>query len=240
MIQINNLTKIFKVKKKGHGVVGNLFFPRYEIFKAVDDVSFNINKGEILGLLGPNGAGKTTIINILSGLLQPTSGSALINGKTAEKQQEKIGLVLGPTMIYNRITGYDNLNYYARLYGVKDIDSRIDELCKQLSIKSWLDEYVEHYSTGMKVKLTLARALVHDPEILILDEPTLGLDVRISNEIRKKLPTLNKTILLTTHYIEEAKMLSDRIIILKKGKIAKTIEDPKNTNIKEVFLNEDK
>jgi len=238
MIKIENLTKIFKVKKKGHGIFGNLFFPKYKAFKAVDNVSFSIKEGEILGLLGPNGAGKTTIIKILSGLLQPTSGSALIKGKPAEKQQEKIGLVLRSTMIYHRITGYDNLEYYAKLYGVKDIKSRINKLCKQLSIKSWLDEYVEHYSAGMKAKLALARALIPGPEILILDEPTLGLDIKTSDEIRKKLPTLNKTILLTTHYPEEAKTLSDRIIILKKGKIAKKIENPKNNDIKEVFLNE--
>jgi ABC-type multidrug transport system ATPase subunit len=232
MIQINNLTKVFMVKKKGRGVFGNLFSPEYKSFKAVDDVSFTINKGETLGLLGPNGAGKTTIIKILSGLLQPTSGSALINGKLAEKQQEKIGLVLGHTLIYNRMTGYDNLEYYARLYGVKNVDSKINRLCRQLSIKNWLDEYVENYSKGMKVKLTLARALIHDPEILILDEPTIGLDVRISEEIRKKLLALDRTVLLTTHSLDEAKMLSDKIVILNNGRISKRIAIPKNADIK--------
>jgi len=237
MIEIKNLTKLFKVKKKGHGIFGNILFPKYETFKAVDNVSFNIKKGAILGLLGPNGAGKTTIIKILCGLMQPTSGYALINGKPAEKQQKKIGLVLGPTMIYHRMTGYDNLEYYAKLYGVNDIDKKINELCDEFGIKNWLDEYVEHYSIGMKVKLTLIRALLHDPEILILDEPTLGLDIKTSEELRKKILNLNKTILLTTHYLEEAKKLSDKIIILKKGQISKIIEDPKNVNIKEVFLN---
>ena len=240
MIEVKNLTKEFRVKKKGHGIFGNLFFPEYKIFKAVDNVSFNIEKGEILGLLGPNGAGKTTIIKMLCGLLQPTSGSALIEGKLAEKKQEKIGLVLGSTMIYHRMTGYDNLEYYANLYGIKSIGSRISKLCSQLGIKSWLDEYTEHYSSGMRAKLALARALIHNPDILILDEPTLGIDVGTSEDIRERIPKLKKTVLLTTHYIEEAKMLSDRIIILKKGEISKIIKNPKKADIKEEFINEDK
>ncbi len=238
MIQIKNLTKIFKVKKRGHGIIGTLFLPRYASFKAVDNVSFDIEKGEIVGLLGPNGAGKTTIIKMLCGLLQPTSGSALINGRPAERQQKRIGLILGHTLIYHRMTGYDNLEYYAKLYGVKDINSKINRLCKELSIKKWLDEYVEHYSSGMKAKLALARALIHDPEILILDEPTLGLDVHISHEIRKKIPLLKKTVLLTTHYLEEAKALSDRIIILRKGRVKKEIKNPKTADLEREFINE--
>jgi len=238
MIEVKNLTKVFQVKKKGHGIFGSLLYPKYKPFKAVDNVSFTVKKGEILGLLGPNGAGKTTIIKIISGLLQPTSGSAFIDGKLAENQQEKIGLVLGSTMIYNRITGYDNLEYYAKLYGIKNYDSRIKTLCKQLSIKNWLNEFVENYSNGMKMKLTLARALLHNPDVLLLDEPTLGLDIKISEEIRDKILALRKTILLTTHYIEETKKLSSRIIILKNGKIVNTIKNPKRIDIKGVILNE--
>lgn len=237
MIKIQNLTKVFEFKKRGRGVFGNFLFPKYGTFAALRNVSFSVKEGEIVGLLGPNGAGKTTLIKILIGLLQPTSGSALINGMDAEKQQEKIGLFFGhTTMMYHRITGYDNLEYYAGLYGVRDIDARIKKLCSQFRIRSWLDEYVEHYSKGMKIKLSLARALIHDPPILILDEPTLGLDVRISEEILEKLPKLKKTILFTTHYVDEAKRLADRIVILKKGKVAMTVEDPKEADIRGELL----
>jgi ABC-type multidrug transport system ATPase subunit len=214
-------------------VFGNLLFPRYGTYAALKNVSFDVKEGEILGLLGPNGAGKTTVIKILMGLLRPTSGSALIMGKPAEKQQSRIGLFFGhTTMTYHRITGYDNLKYYGALYGVKDMDSKIDALSRQLRLKKWLDEFVEHYSKGMKIKLSLARALIHDPDVLLLDEPTLGLDARTSEYITSKLPKLQKTILYTTHYIEEAKKLSDRVVVLKNGKVAKVFSKPAKADIK--------
>ena len=117
------------------------------------------------------------------------------------------------------MTGYDNLKYYARLYNVNNYDKKIKELCSFLGIKKWLNDYVEHYSSGMKSKLALARALIHDPDILLLDEPTLGLDPNISLEVREKIKKLGKTIVLTTHYLEEAEQLSDKIVILNKGKL---------------------
>jgi len=237
LIKVRNLTKVFDVRKKGRGLLGNLLFPKYGKFTAVKNVSFDVNEGEIVGLLGPNGAGKTTIIKILIGLLRPTLGSALIREKPAEVQQERIGLFFGhTTMAYHKMTGYDNLEYYANLYGVRNIGARISELSSQLGIKKWLDEYVEHYSKGMKIKIGLARALIHNPDVLILDEATLGLDVRTSSELLKNLPKLGKTILFTTHYVEEAKKLADRIVILKKGSVAAEITNPKNTDIRKVIL----
>jgi len=238
MIEVKEVSKNFKIKK-GHGFLGSLF-SKYQSFSALNKVSFSVNKGEILGLLGPNGSGKSTLIKIITGLLQPSSGSVTINGKPPEKQKQLIGLVLGPNLLYHRLTGYDNLEYYGKLYSVQDIDSKIHKLSRFFGIKDWLDEYVEHYSEGMKTKLTLARALLHNPELLVLDEPTTGLDVKTSNDIRKRISALGTTVILTTHDIEEAKELSDRIIILRKGKVANILNNPKETDVKEAILNESK
>ena len=139
-------------------------------------------------------------------------------------------------MTYHRITGYDNLRYYGGLYGVKDIDSKIDIISRQFRLKKWLDEFVEHYSKGMRIKLSLARALIHDPEVLLLDEPTLGLDARSTEYITSRLPKLKKTILYTTHYIEEAKRLSDRVVMLKNGRVAKIFRNPSKADIKGEML----
>ena len=238
MISVEGLSKVFRVRRRGHGVLGSLFFPRFESFTAVDNVSFDVGEGEILGLLGPNGAGKTTIIKIICSLLEPTSGRVLVDGAPPGERKGEIGLVLGPAMVYRRMTGYDNLRYYGELYGVGNIDARIRELCGFLGISGWLDEYVEHYSSGMVSKLAVARALIHDPKVLVLDEPTLGLDVRMAEEIRGRILKLDKTILLTTHYMEEAKVLSDRVVLLNRGRVAKVIEDPKRVDIREEFLHE--
>jgi ABC-type multidrug transport system ATPase subunit len=238
-IRVEHLTKVFNVKKRGRGILGNLLFAKREPFTAVDDVSFTVQRGEVLGLLGLNGAGKTTIIKVISGLLRPTSGSILIEGEPIERGHMLIGLALGRTMVYNRLTGYDNLQYYAGLYGVEDVDARIKSLCCQVGIDGWLDEYVEHYSDGMKTKLAIARALIHDPPILILDEPTLGLDVVVSDGIRRMISSLGKTVILTTHNMDEAKTLSGRVIILKKGRLGKMIHDPKGADIWGEFRHED-
>ncbi|MBU4274302.1 ABC transporter ATP-binding protein [Patescibacteria group bacterium] len=218
MIQIKNLTKTYLIKKRDRGFS---FGRPKRFFNALDDINLEIKEGEVFGLLGPNGAGKTTLIKIISGLLQPTSGWVKIDNKPVEEVRGKIGLMLGYTMIYYRITGYDNLEYFARLYNVKNFKSRIKELAEFLGLENWLDEYVEHYSTGMKSKLALARALIHNPDILLLDEPTLGLDPHIAIDVRKKIKQMKKTIILTTHYMEEADQLSDRIGFLNQGKLIK-------------------
>lgn len=239
MIQVTNLKKAFRTKLSGQGTIQSVLFPKYQSFQAVDDVSFGVAQGEILGLLGPNGAGKTTIIKILAGLLQPTSGSALIDGMPAERQRARIGLVLGSTMIYNRITGYENLEYYADLYGVDRVKERIGSLAESLGLTFRMGEYVEHYSTGMKAKLAYARALIADPDVLILDEPTLGLDIKVARDIRKAILNSGKTVLITTHCTEEAQELSDRVIILKNGRISKTMCDPQTAEIESGIINED-
>ncbi|PJA19144.1 MAG: daunorubicin ABC transporter ATP-binding protein, partial [Candidatus Diapherotrites archaeon CG_4_10_14_0_2_um_filter_31_5] len=164
---------------------------------------------------------KTTLIKLLAGILYPTSGEIKIFQRPVDEQKINIGLMLGYGLIYYRMTGYDNLKYFARIYRVKDFDSRIMELAELFDFKDYLYDYVENYSLGTKSKLTLARALIHDPEILILDEPTLGLDINVSEKIRKYIKGLDKTILLTTHYEKEAQELCDRIALMSEGRLVK-------------------
>ena len=199
---------------------------------AVNDVSVEIEQGELFGLLGPNGAGKTTLIKCLSTLLIPDSGEIRIFGRDALKEQLRvrgsIGLVTGgERTLYWKLSVVDNLRYFASLYGLhgKEARCRIGELIELMDLKDKARERVERLSTGMKQKVALARALLHDPKLLLLDEPTLGLDPQFSRVIRNFIKEdlqkqMKKTILLTTHYMEEADELCDRIGFMSDGRIA--------------------
>ncbi len=199
--------------------------------RAVDGVSFTIEKGELFGLLGPNGAGKTTLIKCISTLLIPDGGTAKIGGYDiyAESLQVRrhIGVLTGgERSLYWKLTPVENLRYFSALYGVprRIMKDRIDYLLDLMGLKDKAKTRVEKLSSGMKQKLSLARVLMHDPHILLVDEPTLGLDpyfarfIRdfVKNELNKKL---HKTILLTTHYMDEADELCDRIAFMNQGKI---------------------
>jgi len=212
-IEIFNLTKKYKIKGK-----------KKEI-KALDNINLKVRKGEILGLLGPNGAGKTTMVSILTTLIQPTSGSATILGRDILKNRrfvkENVGLMLGGDMIYYRLTGYRNLKFYSKIYNIKDYDKKINDISEKLNLKEWLHQYVENYSSGMKVKLALARVLLIDPKILFLDEPMLGLDPNIARSIVDILIKFNKTVFLTSHQMNIVESLCDRIAFLREGKIVK-------------------
>ncbi len=198
---------------------------------AVDHVNLGIPKGTLFGLLGPNGAGKTTMIKLLSTLLLPEEGTAYVNGfditKQANQVRSSIGVVTGGERgLYWRLTGRENLLFFARLYGVREDKARprIDELLKLVELDDRANDNVEKYSRGMKQRLHLIRGLVHDPPILLMDEPTLGLDpnsaVVIREFIKEKLQKdQGKTILLTTHYMEEADQLCDQIAVIDHGKI---------------------
>ena len=198
---------------------------------AVDDVNLDIPKGMLFGLLGPNGAGKTTTIRLLSTLLLPDQGTAIVNGYDVVRQpnqvRSSIGVVTGGERgLYWRLTGRENLQFFARLYGLRENESRtrIEELLRLVELQDRADDTVEKYSRGMKQRLHLIKGLVHDPPVLLLDEPTLGFDpnsaVVIRDFIKEKLQKeQGKTILLTTHYMEEADQLCDRIAIIDQGKI---------------------
>jgi len=196
---------------------------------AVDDVSFDIQEGELFGLLGPNGAGKTTTTKMLTTLLIPTAGTASVKGfdvvKDADQVRRRIGFIFGGERgLYWRLSGIDNLRYFASLYNVDpdETKKRIAYLLDMVGLTGRGDEKVQGYSRGMKQRLHVARTLLHNPDILFLDEPTLGLDPVGAREFRQVILNLQsekKTILLTTHYMFEADALCDRIAIINHGRI---------------------
>jgi ABC-2 type transport system ATP-binding protein len=198
-------------------------------FTAVDHVSFDVKDGEIFGFLGPNGAGKSTTIRLLCTLSQPTSGSAVVAGYDVVKQDSEvrkhIGLVSEKLIMYNELTARENLRLFGKLYDIpRDaLAARIDELLRFVRMEEWADARIGTFSTGMKQRINVIRAMVNQPEILFLDEPTLGLDPQSTVEIRelvKKINTdLKTTMILTTHTMVDADMLCRRIGIIDKGKI---------------------
>ena len=202
---------------------------RSDEIEAVRGVSFEIREGELFGLLGPNGAGKTTTIKMLITLLIPTAGSARVLGhdvvKDARWVRERVGYVFGGERgLYERLSALDNLRYFAELYAVEPrrLRARIQELLDLVGLKGREQERVEGYSRGMRQRLHIARGLLHDPPVLFLDEPTIGVDPVGARELRALIASLTaagKTVLLTTHYMFEADSLCDRIAVIANGEI---------------------
>jgi ABC-2 type transport system ATP-binding protein len=208
----------------------------YGKITAVDNLEISIEEGEIFGLLGPNGAGKTTIIKMLATLLEPTSGTATVNGFDIRKEparvRESIGIIFQEPSSDELLTGYENIKLYGMMYGLpkNQIQKRSAEALKLVELTDRKDDLVKHYSGGMRRRLEIARSLIHRPKILFLDEPTLGLDPRgrenMWNYILKLVKELKMTVFLTTHYMEEADTLANRIGIIDRGKIA-VLDSPK-------------
>ncbi len=206
-----------------------LWKQRKKLTHAVQDVSFAVERGELFGLLGPNGAGKTTTVKMLTTLLLPTGGTARVLGLDVRTQaaevRKRIGFAFSGTRgVYGRLTAIQNLQYFAELYSLEAHVSRkrIPELLEVVGLTGRGDERVETYSSGMVQRLHMARALLHDPDVLFLDEPTVGIDPVGARELRqtvRSLIALGKTILLTTHYMAEAEELCRRIAIIKQGRI---------------------
>ena len=196
----------------------------YGAVHALRGISFEVNRGEVFGFLGPNGAGKTTTIKVLTGQLRPTGGAAQVLGYDVVNErprlQAHIGVVFEYQNIYERMTGRDNLVFSARLYGVNG--HRVDQVLDLLGLAPHARKKVKTYSNGMKQRLLIARALLHEPSVLFLDEPTRGLDPNVARDIRTFVAGLTDqgvTVFLTTHYMEEADHLSDRVAILHQGGI---------------------
>ena len=205
-IEVNNLTR------------------DYNGLRAVDGITFSVEQGEIFGYLGPNGAGKTTTIRMLTGMLRPTSGTARVMGCDVVEDRQalkpQIGVVFEDHNIYERLTARDNLVFFARLYRVKR--SRVEEVLTEVGLDARARDKVSTFSNGMRQRMLIARALLHKPRVLFLDEPTKGLDPHVARDLRAIVLDLAKqgmTVFLTTHYMEEADQLSDRVAIIDSGRV---------------------
>ena len=204
---------------------------KYGDFTAVDSVNLKVPRNSVYGVLGPNGAGKTTLISMLCTILHPTSGTAVVNGydvvKSAKAVRASIGIVFQSRALDDILTGREHLEMHASLYGVpNDVrQQRIEEVLDLIALGDKADEYTKTYSGGMKRRLEIGRGLVHHPKVLILDEPTLGLDPQTRENIWGYISKLNKaediTVLMTTHYMEEADKLCDEVAIINQGQIIK-------------------
>ncbi len=232
MIEVANLRKTFKQNTANVSLMRSLFgrTPSIQV-TALEDITFSVEEGQFYSLLGRNGAGKTTAIKILCTLLLPDSGTATINGfdvdANSEKVRETIGVsIRGERSVYWRLSGRQNLEYFGQLYGLSGsvLKKRIDEIGEIIDLSSRLDDFVERYSMGMKQRLAIGCALIHRPRVLLLDEPTIGLDAASAKQFREfiahDLRDREKvTIIYTTHYMHEAEDMSDRIGIVNHGRI---------------------
>ena len=234
MLRVENLTKKFKK------------------VTAVDNVSFEVNPGEIIGLLGEHGAGKTTTLRMLATMLKPTSGNAMIDGyniiDNPNKIRERIGILFGGDVaLYDRLTGRENMIYFAKLNGMSDLeaDQAVNKITSELEMSDYIDRPVGKYSRGMKQKVSLARSIIHQPDVMLFDEPSTGLDVLSSKLIHDfilKCKKDNKAIVFSSHNMYETEKLCDRIIIIHKGKIVAsgTIEqlkkDYQKDSLEDLFI----
>jgi sodium transport system ATP-binding protein len=215
MIHVENLTKAFRDLRRGEVL-------------AVDHVSFGVRPGEIFGLLGPNGAGKTTAMRILCTVLRPTSGTATIAGFDVATQPElvrqHIGFMSANTAVYDRMSAWEMVEYFGRLYGLEGerLRQRMEEVFGTLQMNGFRDTLGAKMSTGMRQKVSIARAIIHDPPVLIFDEPTAGLDVLVARAVLQSIDQLRATgkcVLFSTHIMREVERLCDRVAIISRGRI---------------------
>ncbi len=222
-IEVRSLFKSFTVKE------GPVFRKTSKTVSALEGVSFEVKNGEIFGLLGPNGAGKTTTIKTICTLIQPSSGEVYVNGhdvvKDSQRARQDLGVMLtGDRTLYWKLTGRENLEYFAALYHMDRAEAkeRIHSLLKLVGLEERQDTLVENYSTGMRMRLSFVKGILHNPPVVLLDEPTMSLDPQSARLIREIIQDLRRdghAILLTTHYMEEADQLSDRVAVIDHGKI---------------------
>ena len=246
MIYVENLRKEFKKTIKEPGLKGSLksfVKPKKEIVAAVKDISFDVNEGEILGFIGPNGSGKSTVIKMLTGILTPTSGKCTINGKDPQKDRKtyvkEIGVVFGQrTQLWWDLPLTETYTVLKEIYEVDDsrFKKRMSFLNEVLELDSFINSPVRTLSLGQRMRADIAASLLHSPKVLFLDEPTIGLDVVVKDNIRKAIAKINEeehtTVVLTTHDLEDIELLSKRIVMIDKGS---KVFDGKITDLKEKY-----
>jgi len=248
VIEVKNLSKNFKVKIKEKGLKGSLksiIKPKYKTIKAVNDISFDVEEGEMIAFIGPNGAGKSTTIKMLTGILYRNEGDIKVldldPSKNRKKLAYKIGTVFGQKeQLWMHLTPMDNFKFFAAIYDIpeKEAEERIEELSKLFEMESFINTPVRNLSLGQRIRSEIVASLIHKPKILFLDEPTIGLDPVVKENIRKLIKKMNKeyntTIFLTSHDVLDIEKLCKRVIIVNNGKI---VMDDTMNNLKYHYLN---
>lgn len=247
-INVSNLSKRFRVKVKDKGLRGSIksiFRPKYKEVNAVDNISFSVQKGEILAFIGPNGAGKSTTIKMLTGILYPNSGEVSVLGISPTERRKKLAYKIGTVFgqkeqLWTHLTPYDNFKFFGAIYDLPDrkIEERIESLTTTFGLEEIINTPVRNLSLGQRIRCEIAASLIHEPEVLFLDEPTIGLDPVVKENIRSLIKKMNKeyqtTVFLTSHDVGDIEKLCKRIIIVNHGRI---VTDDSMENLKYHYLN---
>ena len=248
IIEVKNLTKEFKVKVKEKGIRGSLksfIKPKYKEIRAVKNISFNVEKGEIIAFIGPNGAGKSTTIKMLTGILYPSKGSIKVMDIDPTKNRKKLAYEIGTVFgqkeqLWTHLTPYDNFKFFGAIYDIPDmiVDKKIKEFEELFELSEFINTPVRNLSLGQRIRCEIVASLIHEPKVLFLDEPTIGLDPVVKENIRTLIKRMNKeyktTIFLTSHDVGDIEKLCKRVIIINNGKI---VLDDSMENLKYNYLN---
>lgn len=248
IIKAQNLNKSFKVKIKEKGILGSLksiVRPKYEVIKAVNNISFEVNEGEMIAFIGPNGAGKSTTIKMLTCILYPDSGEISVLGMDPTKDRKKLSYEIGTVFgqkeqLWMHLTPYDNLKFFGAIYDIEDkeIEKRIEHLKEVFELEKFINIPVRNLSLGQRIRCEIAASLIHEPKVLFLDEPTIGLDPVVKDSVRKLIKKMNKefgtTVFFTSHDVSDIEKLCKRVIIINNGKI---VLDDSMANLKYNYLN---
>ena len=248
IIEIKSLSKEFKVKLKEKGLKGSLksiFKPCYKKIKAVKNINLNIEKGEIVAFIGPNGAGKSTTIKMLTGILYPDKGDIKIMGINPVKNRKKLAYEIGTVFgqkeqLWTHLTPYDNFKFFGAIYDLPNyaVEKKIEELKNLFELEDFIDTPVRNLSLGQRIRCEIVASLIHEPKVLFLDEPTIGLDPLVKENVRTLIKRMNKeyktTIFLTSHDVSDIEKLCNRVIIINHGKV---VLDDSMENLKYNYLN---
>ena len=248
VIEVKKLSKSFKVKVKEKGFIGSLksiIKPKYKTIKAVNNISFNVEKGEIIAFIGPNGAGKSTTIKMLTGILYNDRGSISVMGIDPTKKRKKLAYEIGTVFgqkeqLWTHLTPYDNFKFFGAIYDIPEyvVEKKIKEFIEIFELSEFINTPVRNLSLGQRIRCEIVASLIHEPKILFLDEPTIGLDPVVKENIRTLIKRMNKeyktTIFLTSHDVGDIEKLCKRVIIINKGEV---VLDDSMENLKYHYLN---
>ena len=248
VIEVKKLSKTFKVKLKEKGLKGSLksiIKPKYKTVKAVKNISFEVEKGEIIAFIGPNGAGKSTTIKMLTGILYPEKGEINVLGIDPKKERKKLAYQIGTVFgqkeqLWTHLTPYDNFKFFGAIYDIPEsrVEKKIEELKQLFELNEFINTPVRNLSLGQRIRCEIVASLIHEPKILFLDEPTIGLDPVVKENIRTLIKRMNKeyktTIFLTSHDVGDIEKLCKRVIIINNGQV---VLDDSMENLKYNYLN---